>query len=543
MKFTDPQGRTLEVNSPDGSIPTEQELDQMFSMKYGGGQPDNLKNFSNAESNIKSRFSPIADLTKNPTTWQHPLGAALRTLSGASALVEGVPASIALDLQRGRPQDIGQNLAKTVTGQRTPQYGDVFKGSGAPDAVAAPLGLYSSMALSPGGAAAMKSVGTGVANVAGKGIQGVGKLAAGGWDALKKSSADYVTSDVAPRAYKIYQDAVQKFTPEIQKFAEEKLNIPKSAIDTIKQSGVQNIQQTRQVLNDSTDQIVQNVQKGFAAKDQAVADAYSKAFSNVPEGTVIHVDSTKRAMGALLRKAGYLGPGNKPTALAANDITENSPLRKLMGFYQSIGANQDAKITAVTPFQWNLFRDALSKSRAGSGGLSSEITNILDSLHADAERAGVKGIIQARSLARANFDAQDTFSQTLFKEGKLKNYHNLTGAEKRQLEDAQKYTGVNFIDPLKKVSTGQYVDKLLEYNPERFAKDLNEAVTPKWTNYYLNKYKDLLGPQKAQEIFNDIVQHRRGLSIKTGTKVVAGGAAGIFGAEKGYHFVRKALGQ
>src|SRR3990167_6785472 len=38
MKFTDPQGRTLEVNSSDGSIPSERELDQMFSIKYGQSQ-------------------------------------------------------------------------------------------------------------------------------------------------------------------------------------------------------------------------------------------------------------------------------------------------------------------------------------------------------------------------------------------------------------------------------------------------------------------------------------------------------------------------
>lgn len=35
MIFTDPQGRTLQVNSPDGSIPSETELDQMFKIKYG----------------------------------------------------------------------------------------------------------------------------------------------------------------------------------------------------------------------------------------------------------------------------------------------------------------------------------------------------------------------------------------------------------------------------------------------------------------------------------------------------------------------------
>ena len=34
FNFKDPQGRTLRVNSPDGSIPTEREIDRMFAIKY-----------------------------------------------------------------------------------------------------------------------------------------------------------------------------------------------------------------------------------------------------------------------------------------------------------------------------------------------------------------------------------------------------------------------------------------------------------------------------------------------------------------------------
>ena len=38
LNFKDPQGRTLVVNSPDDSVPSEQELDQMFSKKYSQPQ-------------------------------------------------------------------------------------------------------------------------------------------------------------------------------------------------------------------------------------------------------------------------------------------------------------------------------------------------------------------------------------------------------------------------------------------------------------------------------------------------------------------------
>jgi hypothetical protein len=44
LTFTDPQGRGLTVSSLDGSVPSEQELDQMFSQKYGNvSQPESIQ--------------------------------------------------------------------------------------------------------------------------------------------------------------------------------------------------------------------------------------------------------------------------------------------------------------------------------------------------------------------------------------------------------------------------------------------------------------------------------------------------------------------
>jgi len=52
MKFTDPQGRTLEVSSPDGSTPSEGELDQMFAQKYGGQQSPNPQSMAQQASQM-----------------------------------------------------------------------------------------------------------------------------------------------------------------------------------------------------------------------------------------------------------------------------------------------------------------------------------------------------------------------------------------------------------------------------------------------------------------------------------------------------------
>lgn len=101
---------------------------------------------------LQQRPSVMADLIQNPPTMQHPLGAVLRTMAGAAELGEGIPASIALDLQAGKPQDILSNLVKVGTGQRPAQYGDVFRESGVPEPLAAGGGLLTDLILSPGGA-------------------------------------------------------------------------------------------------------------------------------------------------------------------------------------------------------------------------------------------------------------------------------------------------------------------------------------------------------------------------------------------------------
>lgn len=104
------------------------------------------------QSRLQQRPSVMADLIQNPTTMQHPLGALLRTLGGAAELYQGVPASVALDLQSGKPQNILPNIGKVLTGQRPAEYGDIFRGAGVPESLAAAGGLYSDIVMTPGGA-------------------------------------------------------------------------------------------------------------------------------------------------------------------------------------------------------------------------------------------------------------------------------------------------------------------------------------------------------------------------------------------------------
>lgn len=156
--------------------PTPADIDHVASQLGITANKTNQSPDAIADQTINSRPSAIADLTKNPTTMAHPVGAVLRTIRGGAELMQGVPASIALDLQRGKPQDILPNLGKVVTGQRPAQYGDVFKGAGVPGPIASAAGLATDVALTPGGVEGVAGLGKGAVKVAQGGAKAVGNF-------------------------------------------------------------------------------------------------------------------------------------------------------------------------------------------------------------------------------------------------------------------------------------------------------------------------------------------------------------------------------
>src|SRR3990167_3143490 len=166
------------TSDPDFLSLSETDQDAMYE-ELSGRQAKPLT----LDDRIATRPSAMADLTANPLTWKHPLGSALRTISGAAELYQGVTASVALDLQAGKPQQVIPNIMKVLTGQRPAQYGDVYQGAGVPKPLAAVGGLATDLALAPGGAQAMKelpgfakAVATGGAKILSRPFQDLGRF-------------------------------------------------------------------------------------------------------------------------------------------------------------------------------------------------------------------------------------------------------------------------------------------------------------------------------------------------------------------------------
>lgn len=134
------------VETDDASQPTGNQ-----TINKVGERNLSVSDFSPSEQRMAGRPSAIQDLIKDPTTLdrfiKHPLGTTLRTMEGAVQLMEGVPASIAVDVQNRNFPKIPQHLMDVFSGNRVPQFGDVFAGAGVPEPLAATGGLLVSMGM------------------------------------------------------------------------------------------------------------------------------------------------------------------------------------------------------------------------------------------------------------------------------------------------------------------------------------------------------------------------------------------------------------
>jgi hypothetical protein len=454
-------------------------------------------------------------------------GKILRGVSEVAGFTAGLPSRVALLAGRGVGKLTGKFLGKGILSRATQ---GAAAGAAGMATAGSDLEDRKRLAITGGilGGAAPVAFG------AGRGIlRGVGK----GVDYLRKSTADYVTTKVAPRAYQFYQEAVNKFTPEIQKFAEEGLKISKSAVNTIKNKGIDTVSKVREFYNDSVDPIVQKIEQGFANKRELANSAYKQAMSNPPKnfGGTVDVRDTLKTMDNVFK--GSLGEATRGTQgnrlyLIRQELKSRIPMPKGAGSVPATSTQlqrqlQGEKLTEIAGEvrlnvkQFSELRDALN-SLYRENPYDRNIAKVMNSLYEDGERSGLVGLQKARALQRQAFEAEEALMKKgLINQNKLNNFQKLTEAERRQLKQIEQYTGESFVDDLDAITADRALDKLREYNPDRFANDLNKAIDPKWTEYVKKEYKGLLG-NKADEIFNDIVAHRRGVKIKAGLGISGG---------------------
>lgn len=145
IRFLDEEVVSQQVQEQAQSKPKITFVDRATVSSGNKNSDKFLPGLEKTEALMSNRNNMIRDLIKDPSTLErfkkHPVGTSLRTIGGAFDYLEGVPSSIAIDLQKGKPKDILSNLMKVATGERVPQRGDILRNIGTDELLASSAGL------------------------------------------------------------------------------------------------------------------------------------------------------------------------------------------------------------------------------------------------------------------------------------------------------------------------------------------------------------------------------------------------------------------
>jgi len=177
LKFQNPEGKIITIDSPDGSTPTEQELDQLFALSTKAPQPSMLPGYQPTEKKIAGRQDVLSTFESKPLLGHLRTAMGIATpgtiapelgklLSGAFQRGEAAIANPLMRLQEGlktgfplrKPltlpgaisrvgSDLGQEAAKGITGERLGELGDIPRRAGVPEPLSAIIGFGSMMGI------------------------------------------------------------------------------------------------------------------------------------------------------------------------------------------------------------------------------------------------------------------------------------------------------------------------------------------------------------------------------------------------------------
>lgn len=109
--FKDPQGRTLVVHSPDGSLPSEQELDQMFIAKYGSEQNKPTQTDGGISVGFSDAIREFGNTIKNPSIESQISGP---IIGPASAMAQNFYEKQRNDINNILPQRLKTNIGAGI---------------------------------------------------------------------------------------------------------------------------------------------------------------------------------------------------------------------------------------------------------------------------------------------------------------------------------------------------------------------------------------------------------------------------------------------
>lgn len=354
------------------------------------------------------------------------------------------------------------------------------------------------------------------------GVKGAGKFIA---NTINRSKPDYLNTDVIPNAIKTFKDSISNGSASLHSLLESKGIIPKSASETLKKFGENDINLAHDKNMGSTDPIVSRIKNGISQKSTQADNAYRMAV----EGFKGQIDSSKfmNSIKSSLESKGWIDKLGNPTTRYKGGISPTYD--KLTDLYQDLKPAKGIKGNVLSREDFSTYRDALGDMLKEKPS-DIAIQKARNSLYDSAEYSGMKGIKSARDLEKKAFEFERkninrNTGELKIKESNLDKYHSMSESDKRSLQNIENYTGKPFIDDLSKITAKKHIDNI----DKKISELVSKGENPKNTSSSLKELGDLVGKDNANKIMREVVAQRRIKKLSKGASLL--GAAEL--ARKG----------
>ena len=262
-----------------------------------------------------------------------------------------------------------------------------------------------------------------------------------------------IQTNVVPAAEKIFQNNVTKFTPEIKQVAQGE-GVAPEVIAHIEARTPAQVEASSAAMQHNPGAVEQILKDSLAKQDQAVSQAYDSAWNGVPKNQYIALPKTQAATTKFLQDSKIIDNVGNLTEYGKQALGDDAALNKVYQNHLLMGGDSGAastiasraNVAPVNQAQWTLLRNNFNRAR-NSANYGSPITDLLDSLHADAMDAGVN-IQPARELAAQNF-ANEALAKPFISvaggENKFKNIFKLNDDQMANLQQLDKNFGTNMV--------------------------------------------------------------------------------------------------
>jgi len=358
----------------------------------------------------------------------------------------------------------------------------------------------------------------------------------------QRSRADYMTETLAPRAFRAYNENMQKFSTGIEQTA-RKVGMNPKAIKYVRQNGYNNVTRSNEAVG-GAENVYAKVKMGIERNIQQADDAYSGLLQRAPNKPY-KINKTYNVTKNIVQKE------LKSVDLRGNLIESrynnlNPSDKVLTDLYldmnKSLIAPGKVRPTGgIDKADFRIYRHQLNR-----GYKSPNNQKVIQSLHQEMERGGVTGLKKAKSLYSKAKNMENRFVD--IKNGKLKgplteakmqNYFKMSSEDQAALQQVENYTKVPFIKDLKDLNAGKELMKLEKYNLQKFQNSFQTAMQGAKRKMVVDEFRPLIGDKEAVNLFSEIRKHAYTRAPIAQTGSIAGAAVAGFTAGK---VINKGLG-